>query len=67
MVGRFIPLFVGIGLIAGIGGLIHWLSGMDIIVCAVLVAGAMILISLLAEWEDRQPGGFLNSKGKNPE
>jgi len=40
---------------------------MDIIVCAVLVAGAMILISLLAEWEDRQPGGFLNSKGKNPE
>jgi hypothetical protein len=48
-----------------LAGIIHWLSGIDIVVSSVLVAAAFILHQLLAAWDDRQPGGFLNPKGND--
>jgi hypothetical protein len=51
--------------VLALAGVIHWLSGINFFLCSALVAAAFMLNGLLAEWEDRRPGGFLNPKGND--
>lgn len=54
--------FLGIAISVIVGGMISWLSGMNFVLSSLLVGGALVVNGLLAEWEDRRPGGFFNPK-----
>ena len=50
-----------------IGGLLYWIFDVPFIFGFLLVGLALVLNGLLAEWEDRQPGGFYNPHDKDTE
>jgi uncharacterized membrane protein YkvI len=51
-------------LCAGGGALIAWLSGMPFWLGFAIVAGSLLMNGLVAEVEDRSPGGFLHDTEK---
>jgi hypothetical protein len=51
---------VGMGIAAAGALIFRALTSFPFWVCFVMVLGAMMLNSWLAEWEDNQPGGFNN-------
>jgi len=51
-------------LCAGGGALIAWLSGMPFWLGFAIVAGSLLLNGLVAEVEDRSPGGLLHDNEK---
>jgi len=53
-------------LCAGGGALITWLSGMPLWLGFAIVAGSLLVNGLVAEVEDRSPGGLLH-KAEKPE
>jgi hypothetical protein len=50
---------------AVLSGLLVWLAGMPFWGAFLIVAVALVVNGLVAEVEDRAPGGFLNPKGKS--
>lgn len=47
-------------------GALAWLSGLPFWVAFLIVAGALVVNGVVAEIEDRAPGGFLNpNRGKD--
>ena len=44
----------------GIAGLIAWFTKWPFWGCWLLVAGAMVVNGVVADWEDTRPGGFNN-------
>lgn len=47
------------------GALLRWLSGTPFWSGAAIVAAALVINGVVAEVEDRAPGGFLNPRGKS--
>ena len=58
-------LAVWLALCALGGALLSWLSGMPFWGGAAIVAVALVINGVVAEVEDRAPGGFLNPRGKS--
>ena len=56
-----------ISAILAIAGIITWLFDVNFFLVAGLLAASLILNGLLAEWEDRRPGGFLNPRDMTDE
>lgn len=52
---------------AVVAGLLYWITGLPFAIGFLIVAIALILNGLLAEWEDRRPGGFYNPHDKDKE
>jgi len=61
---RILVLCVWLALCAIGGSIISWLSGMSFLGGAAIVASALFINGVVAEIEDRWPGGFLNPRGK---
>jgi len=54
--------------LCGLGGaLLGWLSGMPFLGGAAVVGAALVINGVVAEVEDRAPGGFLNPRNKPSE
>jgi len=45
-----------------LGGTLSWVSGMPLWAAILIVAAALLINGLIAEVEDRAPGGFLNPR-----
>ena len=50
---------------AAVGGLLSWLSGMPFWGGVLIAAAALLVNGLVAEVEDRAPGGFLNPRNRD--
>lgn len=50
---------------AAVGGLLSWLSGMPFWGGVLIAAAALLVNGLVAELEDRAPGGFLNPRNRD--
>lgn len=57
---RLLVAFVAICLT--LSSILAWLSGLPFWVAFLIVAGALVINGVVAEIEDRAPGGFLNPK-----
>jgi len=62
---KFKALAVWLALCALGGALLGWLSGIPFWGGAAIVAAALVINGVVAEEEDRAPGGFLNPRGKS--
>ena len=59
--------FIGLAIAGMVAWLLTWLFGLPFIAAFLLTAGAMFLNGLVADWEDRRPGGFYNPRDKDKE
>lgn len=50
---------------AAVGGLLSWLSDMPFWGGVLIAAAALLVNGLVAELEDRAPGGFLNPRNRD--
>lgn len=57
-----LPRIIGLIVVAILAAIFCWFSRLPYWVCFLMIAAAMVLNGILAEWEDRQPGGFYNPK-----
>ena len=56
------PFAIFVVACAALGGLLSWVSGMPYWAAALIVALALMVNGLIAEVEDRSPGGFFNPR-----
>ena len=66
-VPRIAPKLLAVWLLlcTALGGLLRWLSGMPLWGGMLIVAGGLLVNGLVADIEDKAPGGFLNPREKD--
>lgn len=66
-VPRIAPKLLAVWLLlcTALGGLLSWLSGMPLWGGMLIVAGGLLVNGLVADIEDKAPGGFLNPREKD--
>jgi hypothetical protein len=61
---RIIGLLIWLVIVAVLGAFAYYAFGINFWAAAIIAGLALIANGLLAEWEDRRPGGFYNPHGK---
>ena len=61
---KHLSIWLGIVAIFGLG--LSYISGLPYWGASAIIAGALIITGLVAEVEDRSPGGFLSTEKKKP-
>jgi hypothetical protein len=59
---RILGLLIWLVIVGAIGAFARYALGINFWVAAIVAGLALISNGLVAEWEDRQPGGFYNPR-----